>query len=244
MSTWVVQDIFPAGRIHLLAGISNAGKSRWLLPALCDWSKGLPFLDRTSYPGPWCVVSSDRPLADIEDTLAQLGIPRREINIIPAFGSRQRGNADTVADAVKSAKGGLIFWEGFDMTIKNPNNPHEVRNWLSHISAYCEEGNITVIGSVGVAKLKPGEAYENPRQLVGGSTIWERATSSNLILVPHTPGDLNHPGRKLYVSLKNSPSFQCWGRFNHDGRLIFDPSAIRYEDLDDVDTALRRVKIN
>jgi hypothetical protein len=244
MGTWIVEDIFPAGRIHLLAGISNAGKSRWLLPALYDWAKGMPLLGKTSYPTPWCVISSDRPLADIEDTIGQLGLPRNEVNIIPAFGSRQRSDSATLTDAVKAAKGGLIFWEGFDMVVRNPNDPYEVRGWLSHISAYCEEGDITVIGSVGIAKLKPREAYENPRQLVAGSTIWERATSSNLMLVPYQPGDLTHPGRKLYVSLKNSPSFQCFGRFNYDGRLVFDPGAISYDDIENIDGGIRDAKRN
>jgi hypothetical protein len=121
----------------------------------------------------------------------------------------------------------LVLWEGFDMMVKNPNNPSEVGDFLSSITAYCEHG-LTVIGTVGVAKLKPHETYQNPRQLVAGSSIWERATGTNFIIVAVNPRDIGDSRRLLYVSLKNEASFAVQGQFDDNGMLVFDDYEMRH----------------
>jgi len=217
---FIIEKILPTKRVHLLAGISSAGKSRFALPALIMWNACLPVLGLKSYPVPWCVVCGDRPLDDIQDTLESMEFPLEQVPVIPAFGKY----AKTFLQVMEKIEDGgykFIFWEGFDMLVKNPNNPNEVKELLSNVSAYCEEG-ITVLGTVGIAKLKPSEIYPNPRQLVSGSTIWERATSSNLIILATNPGDIEDGGRILHACLKNSSSFSVEGRFNDRGILTFD----------------------
>lgn len=217
---FIIDKILPINRVHLLAGISSAGKSRFAIPALIMWHACLPVIGFRSYPVPWCVVCGDRPLDDIKDTLESMEFPLEEVPIIPAFGKYQKPFF-RIMEEIEEGGYKFIFWEGFDMLVKNPNNPNEVKELLSNMSAYCEEG-LTVLGTVGVAKLKPGEVYPNPRQLVSGSTIWERATSSNLIILATNPGDIEDGSRVLHACLKNSPSFSVEGHFNDRGILTFD----------------------
>jgi hypothetical protein len=222
---YLVDKIIPSRRIHLLAGISSAGKSRFLLPALILWNAGIPLLGLRAYPVPWCMVCGDRPLSDAEDTLASMGFSTSDVDIIPAFGQHNKSSYG-IMDEIEKRKYKLVLWEGFDMTVKNPNSPGEVKELLSRITAYCEEG-LTIIGSVGVAKLKPHEMYQNPRQLVAGTSLWERATSTNFIIMPTNPKDIEDPNRILYVSLKNSASFTVKGKFDETGILVFDDWANR-----------------
>lgn len=225
-STYLIDRILPRGRVSLLAGISSSGKSRWAIPSLLMYQHGLPVLGLKVHPVPWCVVCRDRPLADSEDMLKSMGFSPQDVNIIPAFGKHSRTRTG-IFSAIEDSGAKLVLWEGFDMMVKSPNNPYEVGEFLSEVSAYCEDG-LTVLGTVGVAKLKPGERYDNPRQLVAGSSVWERATSSNLIIVSCNPRDLSDGRRILYVSLKNEPSFQLAGRFDESGMLVFDDWEFRH----------------
>jgi hypothetical protein len=217
---YLVDRILPSKRVHLLAGISSSGKSRFMVPALIMWNAGLPLLGLDSHPVPWCLVCADRPLQDATDTIESLGFSLGDVNIVPAFGNDNKGTASIMYE-VKKRGAKLVFWEGFDFMVKSPNNPYEVREFLSSMTGHCQDG-ITIIGTVGVAKLKPNELYQNPRQLVAGSSVWERATSTNFVIQPINPKNIADPRRQLYVSLKNAASFSVMGEFDDNGILGFD----------------------
>lgn len=180
----------------------------------------MPVFGLKTHPVPWCIVCRDRPEADINDMIDSIGFERRDVRVIPAFGKGSRPTWQ-IMDEIHNFGAEFVIWEGFDMMVRNPNDPTHVAEFLSEITAYCEDG-LTILGTVGVAKLKPSEMYQNPRQLVAGSTIWERCTSTNFIVVPVAPKDLQDNRRLLYVSLKNSPSFQLAGQFDDNGILTFD----------------------
>lgn len=222
----LIDKVLPTNRVHLLAGISSAGKSRFIVPSLIMYSAGMPVFGLKSYAVPWCMVCRDRPLADAQDTVRSIGFDLADVNIIPAFGQHSQPLYE-IMDKIEKSGAKLVLWEGFDMMVRNPNNPHEVSEFLSSVTAYCEAG-LTIIGTVGVAKLKPHEMYQNPRQLVAGSSIWERATSTNLIIVAVNPRDISDPRRLLYVSLKNDSSFQLAGQFDDNGILTFDDYTERH----------------
>ena len=221
-SQFLVDQIILRNRIHLLGGISSSGKTRFAVPALNDWSMGIPFLGEESYPVPWGIVACDRPLRDVHDSLESMGLPKDCVPIVPAFGKHSIPKFK-IMESIRDRGLHLVFWEGFDMMVRRPNDPYEVKEFLSEVSGYCDDYDLTVLGSVGVPKMKPNETYENPRQLIGGSTIWERATSTNLIIAPETP-DIDNPGRLIYVCLKNAPSFVMGGKFLEHGILTFKQS--------------------
>jgi hypothetical protein len=220
LSDYLIEKILPCNKIHLLAGISSAGKSRFILPSLMMFSAGMPVLGLKSTPVPWSLVCRDRPLSDAQDTIQRMGFALSDVDIIPAFGANSKSYLQIMVE-IEKRKSKLILWEGFDLMVKNPNNQREVDEFLGKLCAHCEKG-LTVLGTVGVAKLKPHEIYQNPRQLIAGSSIWERITSSNLIIQAVNPKDIEDPRRILYASLKNDPSFAVGGKFNDSGMLVFD----------------------
>ena len=173
-----------------------------------------------SFPTKWCMVCRDRPLQDALDTITSMGFPEEEVKIIPAFGQYSKQKYEIMRE-IKSMEAELVLWEGFDMMVRNPNNAYEVGEFLSEMSGYCEEG-LTILGTTGIAKLKPHEMYTNPRQLVSGSSIWERSTSTNLIIVARNPGNVEDGRRILFACLKNQASFTVEGHFDEIGMLTFD----------------------
>lgn len=184
------------------------------------WAAGLPILGLKSFPTKWCMVCRDRPLQDALDTITSMGFPEEDVKIIPAFG-RHAKEKYKIIEEIKRMGAKLVLWEGLDMMVRNSNNPHEVAEFLSEMSAYCEEG-LTILGTTGIAKLKPHEMYTNPRQLVAGSSVWERCTSTNLIIVARNPGNVEDPRRILFACLKNEASFTVEGHFNEWGMLEFE----------------------
>jgi hypothetical protein len=227
---YLIDKILPARRPHLLAGISSAGKSRFIIPAFMMYSAGMPVLGLESHPERWCIVGRDRPLGDVQDTIQSIGFNLNDVDIIPAFGQHSKPLYQIMGE-IEDLGAKLVLWEGFDMMVRNPNNPHEVGEFLSTVTAYCEKG-LTVLGTVGVAKLKPHEMYQNPRQLVAGSSIWERATGTNFIIVATNPRDIGDSHRLLYVSLKNEASFAVGGQFDDNGILVFDDYEMRHRGAD------------
>lgn len=220
MSDYLIDLILPCNKIHLLAGISSAGKTRWAIPSLMMFDAAMPVLGLKSHPVPWCMVCRDRPLSDAQDSITRMGFNVDDVKIIPAFGAYRKPDY-LIFEEIKKIGAKFVFWEGFDFMVKNPSSHGEVENFLNGIAAYCDEG-LTILGTVGVAKLKPHETYENPRQLIAGSTVWERVTSTNMIVQPIDPLDIGDPRRLLHVSLKNDKSFVVAGKFDDNGLLVFD----------------------
>ena len=212
--------ILPTRRVHLLAGISSSGKSRFAAPALIMGMAGLAALDLNHKRAPWCIVSRDRPLSDVQGMLRGMGFSVEDVHIIPNFGKHSRPRYQ-VMEAIAREGVEFVLWEGIDFEVNNPNNPHDVATLLSELTAYCE-GGLTILGTTGVAKLKPNETYQNPRQLVAGSSAWERCTHTNMVIVPINPVDIEDPRRLLYVSLKDDPSFTVAGEFGDRGILSFE----------------------
>lgn len=216
---YIVDKIFARRQIHLLGGISSSGKSRLMIRGcMAALDCGLPLWGQRSRITPWCLVSSDRPIEDPRSTIASFGVDPSTVKIIGAFGKHEKSQFQ-IMEAIEKTKSRFVLWEGFDCMVKNPNSPYEVREFLSNLTAYCEDDDLTILGTVGVPKLKPHEAYENPRQLIGGTTIWERCTGTNLLLTTIKPKDVADGRRRLYVCLKDHASFQLDGKFNAQGAL-------------------------
>jgi hypothetical protein len=236
-----VEIIFPCCKLHLIAGASNAGKTRLMVPALMMCEAGLPFLGFRSHPMPWCWVAGERPLSDSLDTIGSMGFTPDMLKVIPAFGRNHKTRAQIMAE-IERIGAKVVLWEGFDSQVKNPNNPSAVHEFLNEITGYCEEG-LTIIGDVGGNKNKDGEIYPNPRNNIPGHANWERSTSTNLFLHQPNPGDLSDPHRTLYVSVKNGISFGVPGKFNGLGMLEFEDYRPFHNALDPGNNVCLRTRI-
>src|SRR5579883_3393726 len=92
---WIVDQVIPAGAMHLIGGPSGSGKTTWLLQALHDWEQGKPLLNQfTSRPCPWIYVCCDRSLRETRKTLRRLGYDNWEFeaygleDLLPKSGNR------------------------------------------------------------------------------------------------------------------------------------------------------------
>lgn len=223
----LVDKILPAGRVHLLGGVSDAGKTRFIIPAMVSFARGLPFLGHASHPVPWAYVSGDRVLEEAHDTISSMGIDPVTIPIIPAFGKDNKSTPSAVmaAAADLTPPPQLLVIEGFHDLVPGKDTRHDVRTFLSNMAAYCLDSHafpagLTILGIVESPKLKPNERYRNPRQRISGVSSWG-FHSSTVILIEEAAEDYSFetPGRTIWVCMKNAKRLKLAAEFNEKGQL-------------------------
>lgn len=246
MSDFLIQDVFPTHRIHLVGGASNVGKTRWILPTMVAWSKGEPIMGFSSHPRPWAYVSGDRLLEEAQASIKGLRLNPSDIPIIPAFGQHNKTFLQVLAQAASMGVEVLV-WEGFGDLAPDPQRRMQVRDFLGHASACCTDSKsfpngLTIIGIMESPKMKPYERYKNPRERISGVASWGYHTSSVIVIEPSNLNNHADPGRVLHASLKNAPSFSALGKFD-SGVLKFGlPEIIEIYDDQDVEEELERIK--
>lgn len=234
MPSYLIDQILPTQRVSLVGGISNTGKSRWILPNFINWSRGMPILGLRSFPCKWAYVSGDRLLVEVADTISTMGLNPENIPVIPAFGPHNKTWVQVVTEAGRLGVEFLI-WEGFGDLVPHPQHKSQVREFLSHISAVCctpckeFPNGLTVLGVVESPKLKPHERYKSARERISGVASWGYHTSTIFLIEPEDPEDLGNPRRVMHCSLKNAPSFYTLGDFDHKGFLFFDSPLMHAE---------------
>ena len=214
----LVEGLIPARRVHLLGGRSDAGKTRFILPAMLDFAAGKPFLGRVSRPVPWAYVVGDRLQEEAEDTIKTLGIDLKDVPMIPAFGKHNKTYRQIFEAAEKMTPSPkLLVIEGFGDLCGEKKA--EIRTFLSTVGAYCQEGR-TVIGIMESPKMRPKERYDDARQRISGVSAWGYHSSTVFVLEPvERDKDVMEPNRALYACVKNGQRSKFDLMFDERGQL-------------------------
>lgn len=225
----LIDEVLPSNRVHLLAGVSDAGKTSWAIPTLIKWSNGEEVLGRRSHPVPWAYVAGDRIVEEAEDKVHQMGYTLNDIRIIPAFGKHNKNWINIlIAASAMEPKPGLLVVEGFS-DLPDGESKKEVREFLGSVSAFCQgptvefPKGITILGIVESPKPKPGEKYANPRHRVSGVSAWGYH-SSTVIIIEGIEKDeaLEQPYRQIWVCPKTGLRRKLGATFDERGRLLVD----------------------
>lgn len=226
----LVDTILPARRVHLLAGVSDAGKTRFIIPAMLDFQNGKPFLGYTSHPTPWAYVVGDRTLEEAHDTIRSMGLEPDNIPIIPAFGKDNKSmNQIMLSAAQLNPTPQILIIEGFSDLVQGNDTRKDVRLFLSQAAAYCVDPSgfpegLTILGIVESPKMKPDERYRNPRHRVSGVSSWGFHTSTVLLIEEaKTDHSLETEERIIWACMKNSKRRKLGARFDSRGQLRYMP---------------------
>lgn len=225
----VIDKILPANLFNLTSGASDAGKSSFWYLALAMVEMGVPVLGLDVRPLPWCIVSYDRTLEEVHGVLKRIGLDPKATDIIPAFGRENKSPQKVWVEIEKRRhKAKVVLWEGIDGAVKNRNNSYEVREFCSEIAAHCQDERITLIGTGGIAKLKPWEMYDDPRQLAAGSEWWGRSASTMFVMRKWDPENVKDHRRVMDICPKAAAGCRVLGKFDSEGMLQFDSYGTNY----------------
>jgi hypothetical protein len=225
---WLIDSVVPANEVHLLAGVSDAGKTRWLFHMLLEWEKGNSIFGLNSTPVPWLYVAGDRTERAAIRTLSDMGLNPASIPLLPAFGSSHKPLFKIFDEAIKRGAHLLVI-EGFQKFVDGTGQFRDVQQFLENMSGYTDPtstnpSGFTILGVVESPKLKPNERYDDPRQRVSGVSAWGYY-SNTIFLIERFREDLkqgkDNPRRMMYVCPKQGKRLEIAGGFDSQGHLTF-----------------------
>ena len=202
MSRYIVDGIFFAPAIHLVAGASGVGKTSWLLDTLVNqWAVGLPVLGGAAHPEPWAYVSGDRSRLDAEHRIMSLGLPLASVPLIPAYAVGTYDTMDWEKVLIEVTKTGArtVVWEGFGRYVGDNAKGTKVDRWLEGMTMQALRNDLCIIGVVEQPKMKPRDKYPIPRQRVSGPAAWGHHTQTIILIEAENERVPTNPNRVLYV---------------------------------------------
>ncbi len=217
---FLVDEILPSREVHLVAGPTGAGKTRWLLESLLEWSAGRSFLRFPSHPVPWLYVSSDRTLESFHRTLDSLGITYSRVPTLAAWDMRL--SLMEILDASQgrplvrhpefklpkaaSPRAELVVIEMFGSYADGEAiSSRQIAAFLRAMSHITQRDDLTIIGIMEEPKMKPHERYRNPRQRISGPAAWGHHSETIFLVEYANDRDPTDPARVLYVCPRNAP---------------------------------------
>lgn len=222
-STYLVDQIFPAREVHVIAGPSGGGKTTWLIQFIHEWQKGEKFHGHASHPVPFLYISADRSLESVERLFERMRLPFAGFPIISLEQIRSHNNlALTIRDLCKEHPSvRVLFIEGLQSFTPDGrlNDYKTVSHFLVQLILLCRELNLTLIGVAHTAKTKEDETYRNPRQRINGSVAWAAFTETIVVIEPIIADDPNNSTRSVMILPRNAPERAYQVEFR-DGRLV------------------------
>jgi hypothetical protein len=223
---FLIDDLLPAGEIHLLAGSSGSGKTTWLFQMLADWQQGKEVFGHASHPVPYAYVSVDRSRTSVTRTLQRLGLVDKITRIICREDLPSAISLGSVLQACreKHPDSKVFFIEGFQTMVGDKGNSYTpVAQLLQATTAYCAQNGLTVVGVCHSPKMKIEEGFKHPRETVLGSVAWaafsdtvitmdldEKTGIVNLNMLPRNAASETHqlvfsPPNGILIPPPNSP---------------------------------------
>jgi len=224
-SDYLIDGILPKQEVHLLAGVTGAGKTTWLFHTLLEWEKGLPVLGLTSHPVPWAYVAADRSIASAYRTMNAMGLPLNSVNIIPAHGA-DRKNWQGVVNALADKGAEFAVVEGFGGFVGGTGTHHDVAQFMHDVCASTAPSKmfpngLTIMGVMESPKMKPAEKYALPRQRISGVATWGHMADCIFLIEHANPKQQGCADRVLYVCPRIGKDLEMKGSFKGTNHLTF-----------------------
>ena len=224
LNDFVIEDIFPVGEIHLIAGASGAGKTTWLIKLIESWMHGNSVFGHKSHSRPFVYISGDRSDAGIRRTFNRVGVDYKKI---PIYSLKPADRTLSFVDVLKKLKAiqpdlEVFFVEGIAARVPNGklNDYNIVSNFLLDLQDFCAQNGATVIGVIHTAKTKEGESYQDPRQKALGSVGWA-GYSETIVLVETTEADRpDLQTRRITILPRNFKAEIFQLEFGAEGHLV------------------------
>lgn len=224
---YLINPLIQTELVHLCAGPSGAGKTRWLLPMLYNqWRRGKDVLGHRSYPVPWAYVVMDRPYSSVESTLLSLDLDPQMINIIPAMDMEFK-SISQVVDCAKDMGAKLMVIEMFSYLLPGPENRENVRAFMGAVQRMLAQTGMTIIGTMESPKMKQRDVYKNPRQRISGPASWGHCAETIILVEPDPKRPEDSPYRTISIHTRNGQAEMFHGEFRRDGKIHLIPKRVR-----------------
>jgi len=232
---YLVDQIFPAHEVHIIAGASGSGKTTLIFQLLDDLIDGKLIFGEHSHPVDVAYVAIDRSEAAIQRTLERVN-PRHKVLAMSVISDKIDTNLDVIINKVLSrqSRTKLVVLDGIAKLVPKCDlkDYGKVSDFLMQCTRLCEARKLTILGAGHNAKVKRGEEYQNPRERVLGSAAWGGFSETVIDITAPNPDDPDDPSRTIAILTHNSRPKKLAYTFNDDGRLVPVEDYNEYLELD------------
>lgn len=215
---------FPLGSPSLIGGSSGSGKTTFMLD-LCvkQKEKEVVFIHKT-YGRPYLVLMLDRGKASHERTMKRLDFKPEQVPIRFLKACVDGDASQQIIDHIEKASPTpqLVFIEGMDMLVSDPNALEVVMPFMHEMQQIAEHFHCAIVGSVGAPKMKPKDTYTAKRDTIFGSAVWSRM-SETIVTIQYDNGDDTADKRIISVLPRNARAERFEACFV-GGRLVITKS--------------------
>ena len=220
---YMIADIFPLRRIHLLVGPSGGGKTRWMLPMISDWLDGKPIFDRQSFPQKCGYLACDRSADSARETLSTLDLPNltpQNFPIKSMMDIDDEYHYNAIPKLFPDTR--VLFVEALAALIPNGkiNDYHSVLKFFKSLNRMCIKHDLTIFGTAHQPKMREDEGFSHPRDKVLGSVAWAACADTVILIEPTNPKDVSSTARHMTVLPRNESHFEYQMDFDDKGRMI------------------------
>jgi hypothetical protein len=118
----------------------------------------------------------------------------------------------------------LLLIEGIQslMLSGKANDNKEVKDFCVRLHKFCESRDVTILGTVGTAKMKKGDYYPLLADRVFGAATWAHESKTFLGIEQidlHRPISLRPSIRRVIIQVPDGPGRVLYVDFDEDGRL-------------------------
>jgi hypothetical protein len=214
-----IPGLLPQCSINLLIGSGRSGKTTLLLSQLELYASSGEFLGYQTHPDRLpaqlgCLVASGS-LDAIHDRIHAMQLEALADPTVFPVADWEPLPEETLASALRRHHAGLtqaanhpvhlLVIEGIQLMMEGSgkvSDPRAIRDFFKVFDQFCLDRNVTILATVGQAKLRRGEAYPLLADRVYGSPVWAQE-SQTLIGIEemhlHLPEERRPSTRKLVI---------------------------------------------
>lgn len=178
-----VHGLFARSSLHLIQGASGAGKTTFALAMLAAQKREEMFFGRKGRGEDYLVIWQDRGKYELERQLDNMGMRSDPPPYVTPTIDQMNASPHVAIEQIlvseekrrRSILGPkVLLVEGLDMWVTDAKDMKHVSVMATELRALAEHRHISIIGTVGMPKMKPKEVYQAPRDRAFGSSAWAR----------------------------------------------------------------------
>lgn len=203
----------PLRRVHMLAGASGTGKTRWLFQLLKAMYAGENFMGFQTQRHPVVYCAFDRQVDEQEETMRAVGldpalVPHKWLKVpdLPRDKSRKDDRFEIIVRDLKNefpATTIFIFDALYILAAHGEMNNYVIMaEWLQRLGEMCRAQDITIIGVVHSPKQRKGNEITDPRYTAQGSVATGGFTSTQIVI--ESPSQDDPDKRMIHIYPRNA----------------------------------------
>jgi len=225
-TTFIVDPILPAERLHLVGGPVGVGKTTFVFQMLNAIAASQPFLDWPTHKIPIAYFAADRSRAENIAMLDRLGLleslqmeihPLDELQEIPTLENLLDHSAGH--DRLVVVEPLYAFLRDERGRSGNPNDVVCVSNFLLRARRSLLARRNTMIATMHTPKMHGENGYLLEREKITGSAAWSAFASTVITISADDPGNPSDALRKVCIMPRESRAIQMEFVLDDAGRF-------------------------